>query len=89
MLAEANHRTRPNAEAKISLARAYLSAGRQGDASDILGEALATPWNTADLHAAAAEVYAAAGELTAADVARARALAMNPHSLGLMPSTER
>ena len=33
MLAEANHRTRPNAEAKISLARAYLSAGRQGDAT--------------------------------------------------------
>ena len=31
-LAEAHHRTRPNAEAKISLARAHLRAGRTDDA---------------------------------------------------------
>jgi tetratricopeptide (TPR) repeat protein len=77
-IAEANHRTRPNAEAKISLARAYLGAGRVDAAQTILAEALATPWNTADLHAAAAEVYTAAGDVAAADKARARARAIDP-----------
>ncbi len=80
-LAEANHRTRPNAEAKISLARAYLEAGRGADARTIIAEALATPWNTADLHAVAAEVHAAAGDAEAAAQARARALAIDPHAL--------
>ena len=77
-IAEANHRTRPNAEAKISLARAYLEAGRVDAAQAVLAEALATPWNTADLHAAAAEVYTAADDVTAADRARARARAIDP-----------
>ena len=77
-IAEANHRTRPNAEAKISLARAYLEAGRVDAALAILAEALATPWNTTDLHAAAAEVYTAADDVTAADRARARARAIDP-----------
>ncbi|HEY0136965.1 MAG TPA: hypothetical protein VGB85_22940 [Nannocystis sp.] len=81
VIAEANHRTRPNAEAKISLARAYLEAGRVDAARTILAEALATPWNTADLHAAAAEVFVAAGDVAAADRARARALAIDPHVL--------
>jgi Tfp pilus assembly protein PilF len=82
-LAESNHRTRPNAEAKISLARAYLKAGRQGDARQAIAGALATPWRSADLFAVAAEVYAAAGDpastAAAADY-RQRALAQDPHA---------
>lgn len=77
-LAEANHRTRPNAEAKISLARAYLQAGRKDDARKAIDEALATPWNTADLHAVAAEVLTATGDAAAASEQRRLALAMNP-----------
>ena len=48
----------------------------------MLAEALATPWNTADLHLAAFEVHTAAGDVTAAAQAKARALAINPHVLG-------
>ncbi len=77
-LAEANHRTRPNAEAKISLARAYLQAGRKDDARKAIDEALATPWNTADLHAVAAEVLTATGDAAAASEQRRLALAINP-----------
>jgi len=77
-LAEANHRTRPNAEAKISLATAYLHAGRKSDARKAIDEALATPWNTADLHATAAEVLAASGDAAAAAEQRRLALAINP-----------
>ncbi len=77
-LAEANHHTRPNAEAKISLARAYLQAERKDDARKRIDEALATPWNTADLHATAAEVLAAVGDAAAASEQRRLALALNP-----------
>lgn len=77
-LAEANHRTRPNAEAKISLARAYLQAGRTDAAHATIREALATPWTTADLHATAAEVLAAVGDAAAAGEQRRLALALNP-----------
>jgi tetratricopeptide (TPR) repeat protein len=80
-LAEANHRTRPNAEAKISLARAYLKAGRTDAARAVIEDALATPWNTADLHATAAEVFTAAGDPARAASERERALALNPDAL--------
>lgn len=80
-LAEANHRTRPNAEAKISLARAYLKAGRTDAARATIEEALATPWDTAELHATAAEVFAAADDPTRAASERERALALNPDAL--------
>jgi tetratricopeptide (TPR) repeat protein len=80
-LAEANHRTRPNAEAKISLARAYLQAGRVDAALEAITQALQTPWRTAELYAVAAAVYAANGDAAAAGTARAQALAIDPHAL--------
>lgn len=79
-LAEANHRTRPNAEAKLSLARAYLKAGRVADARAAVEDALKTRWNTADLHAIASEVLAAAGAAERAAEERAKALALNPRA---------
>ncbi len=77
-LAEANHRTRPNAEAKISLARAYMHAGRLEDARTPLTEALGSPWNTAELQALAAEFYEATGATDLAAAARSQALAIHP-----------
>ncbi|MCA9707747.1 MAG: tetratricopeptide repeat protein, partial [Myxococcales bacterium] len=61
-LAERNHALRPNADAKRLLAEAYLAAGRTEDARATIEQALATPMRSADLHATAAAVYAAAGD---------------------------
>lgn len=80
-IAEANHRTRPNAEAKIALARAYLGAGRATDARAAIEAALATPWETAELHAVAAAVFAAAGDPARSAAERARAVSIDPHAL--------
>lgn len=80
-IAEANHRVRPNAEAKISLARANLGAGRIDAARERIDEARRTPWKTAEMFAVAAEVYAAAADTAAAAEARQQALAIDPHAL--------
>lgn len=79
-LAEKNHALRPNADAKVLLAQAYLKAERAADAKRVIDEALATVWSTADLHATAAKVYRAAGEPTKADEQLAKAKAIDPHA---------
>ncbi|HET6585163.1 MAG TPA: hypothetical protein VFG69_17015, partial [Nannocystaceae bacterium] len=79
-LAEKNHALRPNVDAKVLLARAYLQAERTDDAKRVIGEALATPWTTADLHATAAKVFRAAGDATRADEQLATARAIDPHA---------
>lgn len=79
-LAEKNHKLRPNAEAKMRLAQAYLKADRVSDAKRVILEALATPWTTADLHVAAAEVFRKAGDVKLADEQGAKAKAIDPHS---------
>lgn len=77
-LAERNHALRPNADAKRLLADAYLGAKRVDDARARIEEALATPMRSADLHATAAAVYAAAGDETKAQEHRDAARAINP-----------
>lgn len=79
-LAQKNHALRPNADAKILLAQAYLKAERVPDAKTTIDQALATPWNTADLHATAAKVYRASGDATKADAELAKAKAIDPHA---------
>jgi tetratricopeptide (TPR) repeat protein len=79
-LAEANAESRPNGESKTILANAYLAAGRVDDAAGVVEEVLASPWDTADLHAVASEVYAAKGDEARARRERERALEMNPHA---------
>ena len=79
-LAEKNHALRPNAEAKVLLVQAYLKAERVPDAKRVIGEALATPWSTADLHATAARVFRAAGDAAKADEELAKAKAIDPHA---------
>lgn len=77
-MAEKNHALRPNADAKRFLAEAYLGASRADDAKKMIEEALATPMRSADLHATAAAVFAAAGMSTEAGEQRELALTMNP-----------
>jgi tetratricopeptide (TPR) repeat protein len=79
-LAEKNHALRPNVDAKVLLAQAYLKAERTADAKRVIDEALATPWNTADLHATAAKVFRANGDPAKADEALAKAKAIDPHA---------
>jgi tetratricopeptide (TPR) repeat protein len=59
-LAEMNHRLRPGGEATVKLARAYLKAGRTAEAAALIDGVLATPWRTAALAAAVAQIHAAA-----------------------------
>lgn len=82
-LAVKNHAIRPNPDAKVLLARAHLAAGEAERAEAVIREALAGPWDFADLHAAAAEVFAARGLADAAADERAKARALNPTSVEL------
>jgi tetratricopeptide (TPR) repeat protein len=77
-MARKNHALRPNADAKRFLADALLAAGNTAEAKAMLEEALATPMRSADLHATAAAVYAAAGDAAKAEEQRAAAQAINP-----------
>ncbi len=79
-MAEANARSRPNGESKTILASAYLAAERVEDAQRTIEEVLESPWDTADAHAVASEVYAAQGDEERAAAERERALEMNPHA---------
>jgi tetratricopeptide (TPR) repeat protein len=47
--AEWNHALRPNAEAKLLLARSYLKLGDAAAARGLINEILQTPWRTPDL----------------------------------------
>lgn len=49
--AEWNHALRPNAEAKLLLARSYLKLGDSAAARGLIGEILQTPWRTPELEA--------------------------------------
>jgi len=60
-LAESNHATRPNGEAKRLLAEAYHLGGRVGDATAIVDVALSEAWISADLLETAMLVYDQAG----------------------------
>lgn len=71
---------RPGAEARMHMAQAYLRIGRGADAAAALAPVLASPWQTAKLHALAAQVFAATHDGAAAARAEAHAVAMNPHA---------
>lgn len=80
-LAIANHETRPNPDAKVLLARAHLAAGDPAAAEAVIREALRGPWDFADLHAVAAEVFAARGLADEAAAEKAKARAIDPSSV--------
>lgn len=80
-LARKNYALRPNGEAATLLAQALLKAGKASEAKIVVGKTLATMWNTADLHATAADVYDALGDGKRAASEREKALAINPKAL--------
>ncbi len=79
-MAEANHAIRPNGQAKVWLAEAYLAAGRAADGVRVVEEALAGPYRSSDLHVAASGCYGAMEDKAKADEHRALALAINAHA---------
>lgn len=80
-VAELNRDARPGGEAQVKLAEAYLGVGRDADARRVVEAVLATPWNTADLHAVAARAFERTGAPARAAEERRRALALSPHAL--------
>ena len=80
-LAQRNARARPYGDAQILLAGALYRAGRAGEAAQLIDRVWASGWNTARLHAVAAQIHAGLGQRAQADTYRNRALAMNPYAL--------
>jgi tetratricopeptide (TPR) repeat protein len=77
-LALANHEARPGGDAQVSLARAYLRAGKAAEALAVVERALASPYRTPRLHDVAAKAHAALGNTAAAEQQTSLCLAMNP-----------
>ena len=82
-LARRNARLRPFGDAQITLAAALFRAGQAGEAAVLVGQVQESGWDTAHLHAVAAQIYAGLGRRAEADAQRAQALAMNPHAMRL------
>ncbi len=80
-LAVANHELRPDGEAKMLLAQAFLALDQVKDALLVINEALSSPHRSAELHAVAAEVFAAAGDDARASEQSQAATALNPFVL--------
>jgi tetratricopeptide (TPR) repeat protein len=80
-LARRNHAARPYGEARIMLARALLHNGRGQEARRNIEAVLASPWRTAALHSAAAEIFASTGSAEEAERQRRLAFAIDPHAL--------
>lgn len=77
-LALANVALRPGGDAQVSLARAYLQAGRAAEALAVAEKVLATPYRTARLHDVAEKAHTALGHAAAAEEQAALRLALNP-----------
>jgi tetratricopeptide (TPR) repeat protein len=61
-LAQQNHTLRPGGEAKVKLAAALIRTGNVQGARTRIEEALASPYDTAPLHATASVLYAKLGD---------------------------
>lgn len=88
-LARANHRQRPFGESQLRLAEALLRAGEAKEALQVVQKALASGWETAELYAVAARVFAATDRPAESEASAARARALNPHAerqFGLPPA---
>jgi hypothetical protein len=87
-LARRNAELRPYGDAQIALAAALFRAGQAGAAAECIARVEASGWNTAQLHAIAAQINAALGRNAAADAQRAKALQMNRHTMRLNTLTQ-
>lgn len=79
-LAVIDRAARPGGEAQVRYARALLRNGRFAEAREVLVTTLATVWNTADLHAAAAVAFASLGDRERASAELRAARAIDPHA---------
>ncbi len=84
-LARRNAELRPYGDAQIALAAALFRAGQAAAAAECIARVEASGWNTAQLHATAAQINAGLGNGVTADAQRAKALAMNPHVMRVNP----
>jgi hypothetical protein len=84
-LARRNAELRPYGDAQIALAAALFRAGQAGAAAERIAQVEASGWNTAQMHAIAAQIYAGLGRAAAADAQRATALNMNRNAMRLYP----
>ena len=84
-LARRNVELRPYGDAKIALAEALFRAGQAGEAATTIAEVEASGWNTAKLHAIAAQIYAGMGQSAKADAERQTALGLNRYAMRLFP----
>jgi len=82
-LARRNAELRPYGDAQIMLAAALFRAGQAGEAASRIRQVQDSGWETAQLHAVAAQILAALGQGPAADAQRALALMMNPQAMRL------
>ena len=90
VLARKNHVLRPSGESQVQLSEALLRTGAVREAEALMHSALASGWRTAELHAAAARVFAAAGRTAESARQSALAKALNPKAArqyGLPPDS--
>lgn len=81
-LATANHQLRPGVPAMIALAEARLGMNDVAGAREIIDQALATTWVSAELSWVASQIYTRLGETERAAELRARAEALHPGIAG-------
>lgn len=77
-LAKANFTLRPNGDAHVALARAYLKDGEPKEALDIAKRALETPYRSAALHDVTARALEALGRRAEAEAQMSLSIEMNP-----------
>jgi len=77
-LARANFALRPNGSARVSLAQALALSGEIDEARVTIESALATVYDSSELHAVAAVIYDASGDREASDAQRDLAIAIQP-----------
>ncbi len=82
-LARRNAELRPYGDAQIALAAALFRAGQASAAAECIARVEASGWNTAQLHAIAAQINAGLGRGAAADAQHAKAIQMNRHVMRL------
>lgn len=80
-IAQKNHEARPGFEAKTKLAQAHIRAGQLTEAEELVKASLEAGWNTADLHATAARLYALQGNADEAKKQEARAKELHPEAM--------
>jgi len=86
-LARRSAAARGDGDTQIALCAALYRAGRAGEAGACITRVQESGWDTPQLHAMAATIFASLGRNAEADAARAKALARNRYAMRLYPVT--